>query len=112
MRILLDHNVNPRYCRLIPGHEVIHANKLGWAELLNGDLIAKAEESGFEALITADKNLQYQQNLSGRRSSIIILNSKRITWPHIEPLAPQVNEAQKNLAPGSFVTIGPGGPIQ
>jgi len=107
MRILLDHNVNPRYARLLPAHEVIHAQKMGWAELLNGDLIATAEAAGFDAMITADKNLQYQQTLTGRKISILVLSSRYITWPHIEPLAPQVNSALDHLLPGSFVKIRP-----
>lgn len=109
MRILLDHNVNPRYTRLIPGHQVVHAYKVGWAELQNGDLIAAAEAAGFDVMITADKNLQYQQNLAGRKISILVLNSRRITWPHIEPLAPQVVKTLEGLPPGSFITISPEG---
>ena len=80
---------------------------MGWQELVNGDLLTTAEAKGFEVLITADKNLQYQQNLSGRKISIMVLNSLRITWPHIEPLAPQVNAELYGLGPGSFITISP-----
>ena len=105
MRVLLDHNVNPRYARLLPKHETLHAQKMSWQELLNGDLISTAEATGFDAIIIADKNLQYQQNLRGRKISIVVLNVIRITWPHIEPLAPLVNEALETLSPGSFVTI-------
>ena len=107
MRVLLDHNVNPRYARLLPDHEVSHAHRMGWQELVNGDLIATAENAGFDVIITADKNLQYQQNLSGRKISIVVLNSIRITFPHIEPLAAQVNVALAGMPPGAFVTISP-----
>ena len=107
MRVLLDHNVNPRFAQLLPGHDVSHTYKLGWGELLNGDLIATAEASGFEVMITADKNLEYQQNLTGRNISIVVLNSQRITWPHIEPLAGRVIEALNQIRPGSFVKITP-----
>jgi predicted nuclease of predicted toxin-antitoxin system len=107
MRLLLDHNVNSRYGRLLPGHEVSHTYKMGWEELLNGELITAAETAGFEVIITADKNLQYQQNLSGRKISIIVLNARGITWQHIEPLAPQVRAALEELTPGSFITIIP-----
>ena len=107
MKVLLDHNVNPRYARLLPDHEVRHTYKMGWAELVNGALLATAEAAGFDAIITADKNLQYQQNLSGRRIGILVLNSSRITWPHIEPLAPQVNAALDDLQAGGFVLITP-----
>jgi len=40
---------------------------MGWAQLTNGDLLKEAEAS-FDALITTDQNLGYQQNLSGRPS--------------------------------------------
>lgn len=107
MRVLLDHNVHPRFAKLLEDHDVVHAHKMGWADLLNGELIARAEASGFDAMITADKNLRYQQNLDGRKISILVLDSKRITWPHIEPLAPQVNEVLMNLPAGSFIVIAP-----
>ncbi|MEI8282839.1 MAG: DUF5615 family PIN-like protein [Armatimonadota bacterium] len=108
MRVLLDHNVNPRFARLLVGHDVSHTYKMGWAELLNGELIAEAENDGFEVMITADKNLQYQQSLKNRKISIIVLNSKRITWPHIEPLAPQVLQIlDSSIPPGAFIVVNP-----
>jgi hypothetical protein len=45
---------------------------MGWAELDNGDLL-DAAEAAFDALITTDQNLRYQQNLSGRRLAILVL---------------------------------------
>ena len=60
MRVLLDHNVNPRFARLISGHEVIHAQRMGWEELLNGDLISAAESEGVDMSVTVNKKLHYQ----------------------------------------------------
>jgi len=60
LRVLLDNNVDPRYGRLLHGHEVIHARKMGWAELENGNLIAVAEGAEFDVMVTGDKNMQYQ----------------------------------------------------
>ena len=107
MRVLLDNNVNPRFAHLISGHEIAHAHELGWDHLLNGDLIATAESNGFQAIITADKNLRYQQNLGGRQISIVVLNSVLITLPHIRSLAPRVEVALRDLSPGCFVVVGP-----
>lgn len=90
MRVLLDNNVNQDFAQLIQGHEVKHARQLGWAELENGDLIAVAEEAGFAAIITADKRMQYQQAITGRKIGILVLNSLFIKWSYIAPLAPQV----------------------
>lgn len=61
MRVLLDNNVIPRFARLLPDHQVSHAREMGWTELTNGKLIATAEQQGFDVIVTADKNLQYQQ---------------------------------------------------
>ena len=105
MRVLLDNNVDRRFARLLVGHEAVHARQVGWADLQNGDLIAAAEFSGFDVLITADKNMRYQQNLKDRTISIITLNSILVDFPGIQPLVPQVLAALENLSPGSFITI-------
>ncbi len=49
--------------RALGEHTVETAFERGWSELENGALIEIAESSGFDALVTTDKNLQYQQNL-------------------------------------------------
>jgi predicted nuclease of predicted toxin-antitoxin system len=106
MRVLLDNNLDRRLARLLVGHEVTHARRLGWAELQNGDLIASGEAAGFDVLITGDKNLRYQQNLKDRRISIVTLNTRFIILQDIAPLAPKVLTALEELPEGSFITIG------
>lgn len=80
---------------------------MGWSDLKNGDLIATAESAGFLDLITSDKNLRYQQNLTGRKISIITLNALFVDLAGIAPLAPQVIEALEDLSEGAFVVISP-----
>jgi hypothetical protein len=71
--------------------------------LSNGDLLAEAERAGFDILLTADKNIRHQQNLSGRRLAIVVLSTPQ--WPvvrlHIERIAAAVNAA----APGSYTEV-------
>jgi hypothetical protein len=50
---------------------------MDWSRLTNGDPLAAAESAGFEIMITADKNLQYQQNLTQRRISIIVIGTNQ-----------------------------------
>ena len=103
MRILLDNNVNQRFAVLVEGHEVVHARQLGWGELLNGNLISAAEDASFDVMITADKQMQYQQNLTGQKIAIVVLNSVLLRWSDIEPLGPVVNELlRKGVEAGSF----------
>jgi hypothetical protein len=66
-------------------------------------LLDAAEAAGFELLVTADKNLRYQQNLTGRKISIVVLGNAQ--WPvlrrHVERVVAAVNAA----TPGSFAMV-------
>jgi hypothetical protein len=80
MRILFDHGTPAPLRRALTGHTVSTAYEMGWTELDNGALL-KAAATDFEALITADQNLRYQQNLTGQRLAILVLPTT--SWPKI-----------------------------
>jgi hypothetical protein len=67
MRLLPDQNAPVGLRKHLKDHEVITARFMGWEGASNGDLIAAAEEHGFDILVTTDKNLRYQQNMTARR---------------------------------------------
>lgn len=75
MKVLLDHNVPHKLRRSLVGHDVETADEVGWAELANGDLLIAAEGAGFAVMVTADKNLSYQQNLQGRELALVVLST-------------------------------------
>ncbi len=56
--------------KLLLGHEVETAYIRGWSQLVNGALISAAENDGFDLVITTDKGIRYQQNLSGRNIAL------------------------------------------
>ena len=103
MLILFDH-VTPRgIARFLADHTVTKAKERGWDTLANGDLLAEAERAGFDVLITADKNMRFQRNLTGRRIAIVVLSTPQ--WPvvrlQIDKIAATVNAA----TPGSYAEI-------
>jgi len=78
MLILFDHGTPRSVARCLHGHTVVEAIARGWDRLANGALLKAAEEAGFDLLLSTDKNIRYQQNLTGRRIAIVILgNSTR-----------------------------------
>jgi predicted nuclease of predicted toxin-antitoxin system len=83
LKILLDQNVPAILRRFLIGHTTIASSEIGWTELANGVLLAAAERAGFDVLVTGDKNIPRQQNLSGRRIALVILGNQR--WPVIKP---------------------------
>jgi hypothetical protein len=72
---------------------------MGWSALGNGDLLRAAEED-FEAFITTDRNLRYQQNLTGRKLAILVLPTT--SWPRIQAHHVEVVAAVNRLRPGDF----------
>jgi hypothetical protein len=99
VRILLDQGTPVPLRRELTGHHVVTAYEMGWAQLKNGELL-KAAEANFEALITTDQNLRYQQNLTGRRLAILVLPTT--SWPKIRAHAAEVVVTVNELRPGEF----------
>ena len=67
MRILFDKGTPRPLRRWLFGHEVETSVERGWDTLANGDLLDRAEEAGFEVLLTTDQSIRYQQNMSNRQ---------------------------------------------
>ena len=68
MRVLLDEQLPRHLAREIGGHDVSTVQQRGWAGLKNGELLRVAADAGFEVLVTADRNLQFSENLQVLRS--------------------------------------------
>ena len=103
MRILLDHNTPAPLRYWLLGHHVETAYERGWAELTNGDLLRTAEEEGFDLMITTDKGIRYQQNLAGRRLSLILISTN--DWTQIRRSKSLVVRAISDRASGTFLEI-------
>jgi hypothetical protein len=102
-RILLDQNVPIGVRGILAEFEVTTARYIGWEKLLNGELIAKADSAGFDILITADRKLVYQQNLSGRRIALIVLGVN--DWPIVRAGSAQLVAVVKEAGAGSFTEL-------
>ncbi len=75
----------------------------GWDKLKNGELPKAAEDAGFDVLVTPDKNIRYQQNLTVRTIALVVLGNPQ--WPrlrlHVERVVAAVNTAR----PGSYTEV-------
>jgi hypothetical protein len=77
MRILFDHGTPAPLISFLAGHTVTKAKDAGWDRLVNGALLKAAEETGFEVLVTTDKNIVTQQNLKERTIAIVVLGNSQ-----------------------------------
>ena len=103
MLVLFNHSTPAPLSSHLTDHSVTEARNRGWDRLSNGELLAEAERAGFDVLLTADKNMRYQQNLRGRRIALVVLSTPQ--WPvvrlHIGRIAAALNAA----TPGSYTEV-------
>jgi predicted nuclease of predicted toxin-antitoxin system len=102
MKILFDQGTPAPLGDALIGHLVATAYEMGWSRLRNGEILSAAE-TRFDALITTDQSLRYQQNLSGRRLAILTLPTT--SWPKLQQHVAKIAKAVDDLRPGDFVEL-------
>ena len=103
MRILFDQATPVPIRRYLEGHDVSTAAQQGWDTLKNGDLLVAAEANGFDVLLTAVKNVRYQQNLAGRKIAVVVLGLQQ--WPALRPHVQRIVAAVKAATLGSYTEV-------
>jgi len=96
MKVLLDENLHAKLGSCLPGHEVLHVTRAGLAGKKNGELLRLSIEQGFEAFVTMDQNLQYQQNLSKLEIKVVLIKAANNRIETLKALAPQILEGLAN----------------
>lgn len=99
MRILFDQGVPVPPRRHLTGHDVATAHEEGLSAVGNGELLRRAD-ARFDLLITTDKNLRHQQNLSGLRLAVVVLPTT--SWSKIRKNLNKIAAALDNVSPGEF----------
>ena len=103
MRVLLD-ECTPRVVKKrLPMHDINTVQEMGWAGVKNGALLTLAAAAHFEVFITTDKNLRYQQKLTGRTFAVLLLPSNQV--PVVERVLPAVEAALQTIRVGDYVEI-------
>jgi len=101
MRVLFDQGTPVPIRRFLTHHTVRTAAEQQWTTLENGQMPDAAEANGFDVLLTTDKSIQYQQNLSDRRIAIIVLGEP--SWPrlrnHVSRVVKAVDAATARATP-------------
>ncbi|MEX2262241.1 MAG: DUF5615 family PIN-like protein [Bryobacteraceae bacterium] len=106
MRILLDECIDEVLRHHFPGHDCQTCRYAGLRGLANGELLAAAEQAGFELLITVDQNMPHQQSLRDRAISLVVLQARTTNIDDLVVLLPDVLAALDVLKPGDVVRIG------
>ena len=99
MRVLFDQGTPVPLRSHLREHDVATAFEMGWSEISNGELPAKAEEH-FDLLVTTDKQPRHQQKLAGRSLAILVL--PHASWIKLKPYATKIVQAAAAMQPGTY----------
>jgi hypothetical protein len=103
VKVFFDECVPRPLKRLLPTHDIRTAQEMDWGQLKNGELLRRAEENGFQVFVTSDKNLSYQQNLSGRQIAILVLATNY--WPALRNHVQIIESALSSCQPGHYLDL-------
>jgi hypothetical protein len=104
--VLLDECVDRRLAADIQGHEVTTVPEAGWAAVKNGELLDRAQVK-FDAFVTVDRNLPFQQDLSRFYLAILVLCTASSRIADLRQLVPQLLRALPVAKRGEVTWIGP-----
>jgi hypothetical protein len=102
LRILFDQGVPAPLRGHLPNHDIRTAYELGWSLLRNGELLTRAAAQ-FDALITTDRNLKNQQNLSQVKVAILVLPTT--SWPRLQGMLGEIAAAVDALRGGEYLEL-------
>jgi predicted nuclease of predicted toxin-antitoxin system len=104
MRLLLDESVPARLRHHLSGHAISTVGEKGWSGVKNGLLLAQAATC-FDAFITVDKNLPYQQNLKKLPISVVVLDTNSNELSALLPIVPKLLHALISLPPQTLIRL-------
>jgi predicted nuclease of predicted toxin-antitoxin system len=105
MRILIDECIDERLRNHLPDQDCQTVRYTGLAGLKNGDLLTAAESAEFDAFLTLDQGIEYQQNLIGRKIAIVVFRAKSSRLKHLLLLIPACLTALESIQAGQLVEI-------
>jgi len=105
MKLLIDENLPHKLRHTLNEHICFTATFMGWNGISNGELLRIAAANGFDAVISNDRGLEYQQNQEALPLSVVVLLAKDNKLRTIELMVPALIAALKDLKPRSFVKV-------
>ena len=105
MRLLLDESLPRPLSDLLIGHDVRTVAEHGWASLSNGALLTHAAAE-FDALLTADQNIEFKQNLKTLPIAVVVLIADSNRLESLEPLVPTPLKRLADVQPKTLVLVG------
>ena len=86
------------------GYDVTTVQEHGWSGVLNGELLRRADAE-FDAFVTLDRGIEYQQDLTGLSIRIVIVRAFSNTLDDLSPLVSSIQTALERIALGALTHV-------
>jgi len=106
MKLLLDECLPKRLKNDLSEHDVLTVDEADLKGLKNGELLRTAVARKFEAIITVDRGMQFQQNLPHLELALVVLIATPCRYPQLKRLVPRVLQALENIKRGEAKVLG------
>jgi hypothetical protein len=103
-RVLLDENLPRKLRRELTGFSVRTVQEESWTSYANGELLGRAQD-GFDVLLTADRRLQFQQNLSRFNIGIVVILTVDLRYRTIRVAIDPIRAALAAVKPGELLQV-------
>lgn len=103
-RVLFDENLPRLLRRKLPDFEIRTVQEEGWGSFKNGELLRRAEGK-FDVLLTADRRMQYQQNLTSFALGIVVIVTPRLQLQLLERSLAELRTAIDRVASGEIIQV-------
>jgi hypothetical protein len=103
-RILLDENLPRKLRRELPEFSVRTVQEEGWISFSNGELLGRAQEQ-FDVLLTADRRLQFQQNLKRFEIGVVVIVTVSLRFRAIRTAIEPIRSALAIVESGQLIQI-------
>lgn len=107
MKLLPDECVHQNLRHDVAGHDVYTVRYQKWTGVKNGRLLALAPANGFDALVTTDRNIEYQQNIAALPLAVVVLQPRSHDLSDLQALIPNLLSTLAALPPRAVAHVGP-----
>jgi predicted nuclease of predicted toxin-antitoxin system len=102
LKILIDESLPSALGKRLPMHQAITVQQRGWSGVKNGELLKRASRE-FEVLLTADKNMQFQQNMKKLDLAIVIFPTNH--YKDVMNLVEDLMQVLETIQRGQFIEL-------
>ncbi len=103
-RVLFDEDVPRQLRRELPEFQIRTVQEEDWSSVTNGELLDRGSQT-FDVLVTADKNLRHQQNISRYNIGVVVIATRDTRFPRLQEVVGELRAAIHAVKPGGVLIV-------